>query len=450
MKKFLLLTTLISFVVLDAAAQSLESIKTELAINQFKKAKEDIDKAMSNTKFASKAEAYILKTTIYAGLAMDDATKNTSAGDQLTSEAEAAFKKYREMEPAMTLINDPIYQNGPINLYASYYSSGYQNYQTKNWPVSFEKLKKAVEMSDLLISKKVLTMTLDTNVLILAGIAAENNSNKDEAVKYYGRLADNKITGDGFESVYRYLVSYYFGKKDLVSFEKYKALGEELFPKSDYFKYDKIDFAIGLEETFDAKVKAVEEVLATDPNNYKANEILGELIYDTLNSSHDGAVLPSNAAELEKKMIDAFSKSAIAKPGSEIPFLYMGDHNINKAVRVNAAREAHATDMKTRTKPGTMASKEDIAKRDLLDKQYGEALESARDPYEKAAAIFSTKPKSTDKNQDIRDHQQYRKVASYLADVYAYKKIQSKSKPTEMAKYAAEEKKWNDLYDSIK
>ncbi|MBL0129759.1 MAG: hypothetical protein IPP43_00415 [Chitinophagaceae bacterium] len=288
-EKFLLLTTLISFVVLDAAAQSLESIKTELAINQFKKAKEDIDKAMSNTKFASKAEAYILKTTIYAGLAMDDATKNTPAGDQLTSEAEAAFKKYREMEPAMTLINDPIYQNGPINLYASYYSSGYQNYQTKNWPVSFEKLKKAVEMSDLLISKKVLTMTLDTNVLILAGIAAENNSNKDEAVKYYGRLADNKITGDGFESVYRYLVSYYFGKKDLVSFEKYKALGEELFPKSDYFKYDKIDFAIGLEETFDAKVKAVEEVLATDPNNYKANEILGELIYDTLNSSHDGS-----------------------------------------------------------------------------------------------------------------------------------------------------------------
>ncbi len=449
MKKIIFLIT-ISIAAFGANGQSYETIKTALAINQYKKAKEDLDKGMMNAKFAGKAEAYILKTTIYAGLAMEDATKNTPAGDQLTNDAGAAFKKYREMEPEMTLINDPIYQNGPINLYASYYSSGYNDYSTKKWPASYEKLKKAVEMSDMLISKKLLAITLDTNVLILAGIAAENSGNKEDAVKFYGRLADNKVTGDGFESVYRFLVSHYFAKKDLASFEKYKELGEQLFPKSEYFKYDKIDFAIGLEESFDAKVKALEEVLVTDANNYKANQIMGEIIYDTLNSTSEGAVSPANAADLEKKMITAFTKSAAAKPGSEIPFIYMGDHFINKAVKVTAAREAHAADMKTRTKPGTMASKEDIAKRDLLDKQYGEALEGARDPYEKAAAIFAAKPKSEDKNQALRDKQQYRKVASYLADVYTYKKIQAKSKPADQAKYAAEEKKWNDLYDSIK
>ena len=97
-----------------------------------------------------------------------------------------------------------------------------------------------------------------------------------------------------------------------------------------------------------------------------------------------------------------------------------------------------------------MLTKEDIAKRDMLDKQYGEALEGAKDPYEKAAAIFASKPKSEDKNQALRDRQQYRKVASYLADVSTYKKVQAKGKPADQAKYAAEEKKWNDLYDSIK
>ncbi len=135
------------------------------------------------------------------------------------------------------------------------------------------------------------------------------------------RLADNKVTGEGFESVYRFLVSYSFGKKDIPSFEKYKALGKEMFPKSEYFDYDKIDFAVGLETTFEGKVKALEEVLATDPNSYKANQILGEIIYDTLNSRFEGAVQPANASELETKMVIAFNKAAAAKPESEISFL---------------------------------------------------------------------------------------------------------------------------------
>ncbi len=430
--------------------QSYESIKAKAILQQYRQAKDDIDKAMQNDRFNAKPEAYLLKATIYSGLANDVLVKGTPEENSLLNEAETAFTRYSQLDPDLILLIDPTYQNSIINFYTWFYTKGYKDYEAGQWQLCYEKLKKAVAFSDILIAKKIISTSLDTNVLILAGIAAESSGNKEEAVKYYGRLADNKVTGDGFESVYRFLVSHYFAKKDMASFEKYKALGEQLFPKSEYFKYDKIDFAIGLEESFDAKVKALEEVLVTDANNYKANQIMGEIIYDTLNSTSEGAVSPANAADLEKKMITAFTKSAAAKPGSEIPFIYMGDHFINKAVKVTAAREAHAADMKTRTKPGTMASKEDIAKRDLLDKQYGEALEGARDPYEKAAAIFAAKPKSEDKNQALRDKQQYRKVASYLADVYTYKKIQAKSKPADQAKYAAEEKKWNDLYDSIK
>lgn len=426
-------------------AQKYEDIKNKLLLNMYKQAKEDIDKAMSNAKFTAKAEAYILKTTIYAGLAMEEATKNTPAGEQLAAEADAAFKKYREMEPEMTLVSDPVYQNGPINLYSGYYSSGYNDYTAKNWKVSYEKFKKAVELSDILISKKILTSAIDTNALILAAITAESSGNKDEAAKHYHRLADHKVTGDGFESVYRFLVSYYFGKKDIASFEKYKAIGKQLYPQSDYFTYDKVDFAAGLESSFDGKLKALEEILATDPDNYKANQILGEIIYDTLNSRAEAAVLPANAVELEKRMITAFNKAAAAKPESEVAYLFSGDHFINKAVKINEAREAHTEDMKKRTKPGTMAPKEDIAKRDMLDKQYGEALEGAREPYEKACALFATRS-----DMDSRTKQQYKKAASYLADIFAFKKVQSKGKPADVAKYTAEEKKWTDRYDSIK
>ncbi|HEV7782500.1 MAG TPA: hypothetical protein VGO58_14600 [Chitinophagaceae bacterium] len=462
---FLLTMSLPAFLV---NAQKYDEIKTKLTLSKYTDAKADVDKAMTNAKFTSKPEAYLLKASIYAAISMDEDKKGKATGDQLATEADVAFKKYKEMEPGMELMEDLIYKNGPTNIYYNYYTSGYADYDTANklekkkklakgeelaavteltnkkWLTSYEKFKKASEYADLLISKKIFEIPLDTNVLILAGVTAENSNNKDQAVKYYGRLADSKISGEGFESIYRYLVSYYFGKKDMTNFDKYKALGKQLYPKSDYFNFDKVDFAVGLQEKLDDKIKAVEEVLVTDPANFKANEVLGEIIFDALNPKEEGA-LPANAADLEKKMIGGFNKAAAAKAGYEIPYLYLGDHFINKAVKVNKEREDHAAEMKARTKPGTMASKEDIAKRDALDKKYSTELEQAQEPYEKAVAIFQTKG-----TLEMRDKQQYKKAVSYLADISANKKVQAKGKPADQAKYAAEEKKWNDLWETIK
>ncbi len=415
-------------------------------LNQFDKAKTDLDKAITNAKIAAKPEVYILKTAIYAGLAMSEGKKGTPEAEQLIAEADAAFTKYKSMDQAMALMSDVTYQNGPINLYSNYYSAGYADYSSKKWENGLVKLKRAIEYSDLLISKKLLTTTLDTNVLILAAITAENSGHKDDAASYYTRLADAKVSGDGFEGVYRFMVSHSFAKKDMAAFEKYKALGAELYPKSEYFGFDKIDFAVGLMTNFDDKVKSLEEVLANDPESFKANQILGEIIYDTLNPRGENPPAPpANAAELEKKMINAFNKAAKAKAGYEIPYLYIGDHFINKATKVNERRETHSKEMKARTKPGAMASKEDVAKRDALDKEYGETLDGAREPYLAAATIFAAKEKL-----EIRDKQQYKKAASYLADIFAFKKAMAKGKPADQAKYAAEEKKWNDTYDSIK
>jgi hypothetical protein len=173
MKKFFLFLS-VCFVVSMANAQNYEAIKNTVILNQYQKAKEDIDKQMTNTKFTSKPEAYILKTTIYSALSMEEANKNNEQGKKLAEEADAAFKKYKEMDPAMSLIDDLVYQNGPINLYSNYYSSGYHDYTEKKWVSAYGKLKKAVVYSDLLIDKKLLTASVDTNVLILAGITAEN------------------------------------------------------------------------------------------------------------------------------------------------------------------------------------------------------------------------------------------------------------------------------------
>jgi len=449
MKKSLLVSLSI-FLTITGWSQNYDPVKTLVMINQLDKAKADLDKSFTNAKYTAKPEAFILKTAVYASVANMDGKKDTPAAAQLVEEADAAFTKYRELDPALSLISEPIYQNGIIMLYSNYYSFGYSDYNNKTYDKALGKLKKAILYSDLLIKQKVLTSTLDTNVLILAAITAETGGYKDEAAAYYTKLADAKVGGDGYEGVYRYLVTYHFGKKNMEGFEKYKKLGKEVFPKSDYFDFDKVDFAVGLVNTFTEKLAAIDEVLASDPTNFKANQVLGEIIYDTLNPRDEGMVLPENYNELEKKMIDAFSRSSKARPDYEIPLLYVGDHYINKASRVEEKRNKHAQDMKARTKPGTMASKEDVAKRDALDKEYGDTMEGAKEPYLAAAAIFADR--ATKGELETRDKQQYKKVTSYLSEIYGLKKVMANKAKNlaDKAKWEAEEKKWNERYESIK
>ncbi len=444
MKKITLLFVLF-LAVLMVNAQNYEAARNSLIINQVKKAKEEVDKGMTNAKYASKPEAYLLKATIYATMAMDPEVKDTPQADQLLADAETAYAKYKEMQPDLSLLTkDPIYQNGPINIYASLFSAGYKDYEKKNWAASAATFKKVVDYSDFLIEKQFINVKVDTNSLLLAGITAESAGQKEEAVKYYTRLADLKIGGEGYEGIYRFLVNYHITRKEVAQFEKYKKIGGELYPESEFFTYDQIDFAVGLEEDLGKRIQALETVLASDPNNHKAIILLGEIIYDTLNSRKEDAVLPANFTELETKMLAAFAKAATIKE-DELPYLYQGDHFVNQSIRINDEREAHAADMKKRTKPGTAASKEDIAKRDALDAKYMKALESALIPYEKAASIYSKKPELTGHEKG-----QYRKVSGYLAEIYMLKKNRSKGKAADAAKYGAEEEKWNKVYDSIK
>ena len=281
--------------------------------------------------------------------------------------------------------------------------------------------------------------------LILAGLTSENAKHDDDAAKYYSRLADQKVGGEDMENIYRFMVKHSFMKGDIAAFEKYKAIGKELYPKSEFFNYDSVDFGVGLAADFDTKVKELEKVLATKPDDFKANQTLGIILYDTLNPRDPKGVPPANADELEKKMIDALSKASAVKPETEIPYIYQGDHYIGKAIKTTEAKEAFVKEMKGRTKAGAQPAKDDVQKRDAFDVQYSAMLDHAREPYEKAAGIFAGKS-----NLSIADKQQYKKVVSYLADIYANKKTTAKGKPADQAKYAAEEKKWNEVYESIK
>ncbi len=444
MKKISLVLTMLTLALISQA-QTYEDIKNFAMIGQYKKAKEDLDKRMTNPKFTSKPEAYLLKATIYGVLAGDSANLNKPEGAALLTESEAAWAKYVEMDPTMAMATDPTYKNAPIAIYSNNFSAGYKLYEAKNYADAFTRFKKVSDYSDLLTKLKLLNSAIDTNVLILAAFTAENSNQRPEAAKYYQKLADARIAGPNYEAVYRFLVTENFNKKDLEAFEKYKAIGHELYPNSEFFTYDKTDFAVGLDENFAAKMKSLDDVLAKDPGNYKANLSLGQIIYDTIYTDKEGAVPPSNAAELEVKMFAAFQKAAEVNPDTTLAFLFLGDSYMNKSIKSSEAKDAFNAEVKKRTPAGKPVSKEDLAKRAEFEKSYAAAMEGAIDPYTKAAAIYAKKEKLTGSEK-----QQYKKAAGYLGDIYTYKASLSKANQAQMTKYEAEAKKWNDLYAAIK
>lgn len=427
-------------------AQNYKDISAEVLTQQYKKAKTDLDKRMTNEKFAAKPEAYILKTAIYANLAMDSAS-GVGTPAQLLSEAEAAFAKYKEMDgPDYKLIDELEYKEGAVGLYRVLYAKAIDDLQDKKWEQSYQYFKRLIDVSDLLRDKKIITAPIDTTVVLYAGYTAQNSSHRDDAAKYYAKFADAGVGGADNDFVYRFLVMYNFEDHHMDAFEKYKKMGKELYPNNEFFGYDKVDFAAGLAEGFTEKIKALEEVLKTDPNNYKALVSIAQFISDTLHPG-EGGVPPANADELEAKMINSLSKAATLPESDETVYLVWGDHFIDKSDKLNDERAKFGEEMRARTKPGAQPSKADLQKRDELDAKYAEAFYKAAEPYEKAAAILAAKGDLT-----ARDKQQYRKVAGYLGDIYNLKKARAtQAKATaDVAKYTAEAKKWNDLYDTLR
>lgn len=445
MKKVSLLFTLLIVAIFSHAQY--DAIKNKLLYGTTKfleEAKADFDKKQSNAKFMSRPEAYLLKASVYSYLGSDSSYRADGKSAPLMQEAAAAFEKYIEMDPKGELLKDPIYRYAPINVYSDLFDQGYEFYKANKWAESFAKYKEVARYSDILGQHQLLTAPLDTNTLILAAYTAEMANLKEDAAHYYGKLADAKVSGPNYESVYRFLVTHNFQKKDMAGFEKYKTLGGQLYPESEFFTYDEVDFAVGLETDFDKKIAALDEQLKANPNNYKANLSMVELGFDALHSEREDAPKPADPKAIEQKMLVSLDKVIELKPEEELAYLIKGDHYINLSIAADKKREEHAKDMKARTKPGTAASKEDVAKRDQLDNEYMETIDKAREPYEKACEILGRKSELNG-----NDRQQYKKAAGYLGDIYQMKASRTKVK-ADATKFEALAKKWNDVYGSIK
>lgn len=452
---------------LTATAQRIEDVKISLMQNNLVKAKADLDKVLANSKLNGKPEAQFQKASLYAAMALDTAIQQKPAADPFARLAEEGYDKYKTMDASMEFFSDPIYVNSGRNLYYTFYLWSIRFYNNKQYDSALLRVEKSLDLAAALAKKGQMEpqMATDPYFLSLAGECADLTGQKSKALDYYRRIADSAVKDPAFETVYRNLVRTYFLDHDYANFEKYKSIGAGLFPRSEFFKADKTDFAFGLAESFDAKMKLAKDVLAETPNDYKINMAVGQLLFDTLNSEAEGAVKPANAAELEDMMMNCFRRAAAAKPEEVLPNFFIGDFYYEiKAKATKEARNAHNREMQARTKPGTKASAEDLAKRDQLDLQLIGDYNNAITGYEKIVEILKNRA-TAEGELELQEREIYKKCVDKLSSMFAFKKanakqqkdaftakkdpVKAKAADADEKKFEAEEKKYNELYDTI-
>ncbi len=392
MKK-VLLTTLLAIAGLGMIAQKLDKAKDLLTKNKLAEAKTEIDGAIADPKNQKNAEVYFIKGKVYSAIAADNAlgAQTPDAGVQ----AFEAFRKYVDMDDKHISLVLENYK--PItDMYQGYFKKGASLFQETKYAEAFSTFKNCLEISDYMSSKGWANIKLDTTVVLYTGIAAEKANKKDDAAIYYARLADAKVSGDNMGEIYKWLTDYYAKKGDKANAMKYLGLGQELYPKDNFWAEYEMQM---IRDSGDKKAlfDNYEKLLAKDPSDYLTlynySVELYQMAYDTAVSKR-----PANSAELIAKVETNMKKVTELKPDYTNAYLVLGQVAFNKGVDITAEAKKIRPQGNIKLKPEELKKKDDL--RNLAAKRFDEAI-----PYfEKIDELLGTKGKlKMDDKKSLKD-----------------------------------------------
>lgn len=410
MKKLSLLVIL-AITVQITMAQDIDQIRTFAYLGQKQKAKDAVDKYLSVEKNAKKPEGWFYKGYIYNQLSKDS-SKTMAESFALKGEAFEALKKYRELDPKNTLLNEQ--NNSPLfDLYVGYYTDlGVKAYNNKDLEGAFNGFKDALEVHDYIYANNLAGANgfkfsaLDTTITLYTAIAANAAKKTDDAIVYYKKLADANLSEDQYIDVYQVLAEYYKGKKDKAAFSEIIDKARKLYPKNDdYWMALEIEFAtdgVGKPGIF-AKY---DELIAKYPDNYILPYNYSVELYQYIYSDEMKNV---NTDEYKAKLVDEIKKAIAIKSTSEANFL-MANFLYNNSIDISdAARKLHGP------KP------DDLKKKKALEAESNKVMNDAIPYAETVVSLFPgiAKPKTSEKIN-------YRQSLNILKNIYDIKKDAAK------------------------
>lgn len=365
MQKTILAGLLIALFSFTAAAQDLSEIRDLAGKNQWDKAKEGIDKYLTNEKNAKKGEGWYLKAVIYNSMAKD--AKYASMPDP-RMDAFAAYKKYLELD------KDAF--EGKLNQHATLFDVAFGYLQRASETFNGKKFEDALaafrnaEVVEEYIVKKgfqygdFLFPVYDTQLYLNVAASAVNAKKEDIALEYYQKIADKKIKANGYEEIYRYIVDKYQDKGNKEMTDKYMAIGKEVYPNDPYWNDLELKSA---GEDVKKKFAKYDELLAKNPNDYTLHY---NYMVEMFNYAFVGDKRPDDFAAIDAKMPEVGKKTLAINSTPEANMLMCRYHfaHINDLLDAYNAIKG--------TKPDDVKKKNDLNV--TINKRYDEVLPFAQ------------------------------------------------------------------------
>ncbi len=284
--------------------------------NQYDKAKEAIDEAVTNEQTASMAKTWYYKGLIYAALHGSDKYKGLC--DNCLFIAYEAFSKANQLEPKNEWFDEINSLRIPL-IIKSIFDDGVKSYQAKDYKSALASFEKVMVMSPS-----------DTAVVLNSAYSAERAGEKEKAIKYYEQLVSYKFDDT---NIYLSLADIYKTNKQSDKALQTIRVGRKIFPDNLGLMLSEINILLSEGRSKDA-IGAMDEAISKDQTNTSLYLALGST-YDNLahpsDSTIKATIKPEQVAEYTSKAESTYKNGLKVDSNNFNLNYYLGAMYFNQA-----------------------------------------------------------------------------------------------------------------------
>ncbi|MFM7839769.1 MAG: hypothetical protein ACKO6K_09395, partial [Chitinophagaceae bacterium] len=403
MKSFFI-TLIAAVILLPAIAQkNLKQADNLFKNNKFKETLAEIETFLANPANQKNMDAHLLKIRTMVAISRDSVLKTTYPDAR--PQALDLFHQYIKMRAtgtdtsqlnlAVLIKLEPEKRQPLFDLYADYLQEANISFnQGKYLQAAFD-FEKCLDIRQDIVKYQFRNLDFDTLLTFYAGTAAQLAERPDLAVKFYTRIAEQKISGDSmYVNAYVFLINHYVSQSDKSSTERVISWGKVAYPNNAFmakFNYDDyqisyLDYELDqlrkkgdMNEVF----KKYDEILTKSDYYLFIYNYAVELVQYALPQGDEKK--PEDAPELLKKAFALLKRCAEKEPEYPNTYQLLGSLIVNE---LDVLREQNKALKVKAAAPGKPLKPEEKKENEEITKKKDAILAQMKGKYDEALVYF--------------------------------------------------------------
>ena len=351
---------------------------------------------------ANSPEGLYLKAKIYESIASNEQLSSSvpDAGQTAFESFKKAMDLSKDNKEIMIeQLKDKNFYKPLLNLYADFYKSGLKDFNTgisSKKPADFQKAVNEFVMANSVgkfaTSNHLTTLgVIDTALVLNIGQAAIYAENPEVALSNFKTLADANIVGtkegnSGYQLPYEWLAQYYRDNKDDANFNKYVDKGKQFFPSDKFFDLVTLDYYRNKKD-YPNLFKKYDELIVKYPDSVSYNLSYASEAFSYVYGSDEGVKI-ENKDQILNTVNTSLQRSLKNDPNNVKANWLMGQYYYNMGIETRQKANA----IKAPKLPADVKSKADL---NNTAKQY---FNQAVPFLDKAMTTYESTNKKSDKS----------------------------------------------------